>query len=45
MINDHNIAGAMGVGMTVLTTLRHDKFLTDPHFAAKDIWEKTGCVK
>lgn len=34
--------GGMGIGMTVSRTLSHSLFLTDPHQAAADVWEKSG---
>ena len=37
-------AGGMGIGMTVSNTLSHHSFLTDPHQAAHEVWEKSGYV-
>jgi ADP-ribosylglycohydrolase len=34
--------GGMGIGMTVSQTLSHPVFLTEPHEAAKDVWERSG---
>jgi len=34
--------GGMGIGMTVGRTLRHDKFLSDPQSAAREVWEQSG---
>ena len=34
--------GGMGIGMTVSGTLSHPQFLTDPHAAAIDVWERSG---
>ncbi len=34
--------GGMGIGMTVSRTLSHSQFLTDPHAAAIDVWERSG---
>ncbi|CAI8047878.1 Uncharacterized protein MJ1187 [Geodia barretti] len=34
--------GGMGIGMTVSNTLSHHSFLTDPHQAAHEVWEKSG---
>lgn len=34
--------GGMGIGMTVSGTLSHDLFLTDPHTAARTVWERSG---
>lgn len=38
-------AGGMGIGMTVSQTLGHHCFLTDPHEASKEVWERSGYVK
>jgi ADP-ribosylglycohydrolase len=38
-LGDH---GGMGIGSTTVHVLRHEKYDTDPHSAAADIWEKTG---
>lgn len=34
--------GGLGIGMTVSRVLHHDLLLTDPHAAAKDVWERSG---
>lgn len=34
--------GGMGIGMTTANTLSHHQFLSDPHLAARDIWERSG---
>ena len=34
--------GGLGIGMTVSRVLHHDLLLTNPHAAAKDVWEQSG---
>ena len=34
----------MGIGMTVSQVLHHHLFLTDPHAAAREVWERSGLV-
>lgn len=34
--------GGMGIGMTVSQTLSHHNFLTGPHEAAREVWERSG---
>lgn len=32
----------MGIGQTVYSVLHHPDYLTDPHLAAQEVWERTG---
>lgn len=34
--------GGMGLGATTSNVLRHQKFLSDPHAAAEDVWVRSG---
>jgi ADP-ribosylglycohydrolase len=34
--------GGMGIGMTVSQTLSHSCFTSDPHRAAREVWERSG---
>ena len=33
----------MGIGGTTLTVIQTEGFRTDPHAAARDLWQRTGC--
>ncbi|KAI6657941.1 ADPribosylglycohydrolase superfamily protein [Oopsacas minuta] len=34
--------GGLGIGMTVHRTISHSHFLTEPHTAAREVWEESG---
>ena len=38
----HHCSGGCGIGMTVYQTMTNKSFKSNPHAAAKEVWEKSG---